>query len=74
MNTRETKEYKEMTNYNAVAIAEGFEGADSEQQVIAAWQFIIDKRLYMLLQDWFGRTTEWLIENGICEPELEKIT
>lgn len=57
-----------MTNYMAVAIAEGFcegEGASEEQQ-IKAWQHLIDTGMAWTLQGWFGRTAESLIERGIC--------
>ena len=59
-----------MTNYMAVAIAEGFcegEGASEEQQ-IKAWQHLINTGLCWTLQGWFGRTAEALIDNGICKP------
>lgn len=57
-----------MTNYMAVAIAEGFcEGENAtEEQQIEAWQYIIDNKLYLHLQGWFGRTAQRLIEAGIC--------
>lgn len=57
-----------MTNYMAVAIAEGFcegENATKEQQ-IEAWQHLIDTGLCWTLQGWFGRTAKALIEQGIC--------
>ena len=62
-----------MTNYMAVAMAEGFcegEGATEEQQ-IEAWQHLIDIGLCWTLQGWFGRTAAGLIENGICHPVME---
>ena len=55
-----------MDNYTAVAIAEGFEEAESEEQVIEAWQYLIDSGLAWSLQGWFGRTATDLIESGIC--------
>jgi len=57
-----------MTNYMAVAIAEGFcEGnGASEAEQIEAWQHLIDTELCWTLQGWFGRTASRLIENGIC--------
>lgn len=55
-----------MDNYLAVGIAEGFEEAENEQQVIEAWQHLIDTGLCWKLQGWFGRTAMDLIKNGIC--------
>jgi len=62
-----TKE-KEMTDYLATAIAEGFcEGENAtEEEQIAAWQYLIDTGLAWRLQGWFGRTAQNLIDNGIC--------
>ena len=55
------------TPYLATGIAEGFEEAESEEQVIEAWQYLINTGLAWTLQGWFGRTAMDLIENGICE-------
>ena len=56
-----------MTNYQAVAIAEGFEEAKSEEQVQKAWQQLHDTGLAYKLQGWFGRTARNLIEQGIIK-------
>ena len=59
-----------MTNYMAVAIAEGFcegEGASKEQQ-IEAWQHLIDTGMAWTLQGSFGRQAKALIDAGICQP------
>jgi hypothetical protein len=53
-------------SFNAVGIAEGFIEADSQEQVIEAWQFLIDSGLAWQLQGFFGRTASQLIEEGIC--------
>ena len=58
-------------NYTAVGIAEGFEPAESEEQVIAAWQHLIDTGLAYSLQGWFGRTANDLINQGYCSPRGE---
>ena len=50
---------------DAVGIAEGFIEAESEDQVIEAWQYLIDTGLAWKLQGWFGRTAAALIEQGI---------
>lgn len=54
-----------MDSFTAVGIAEGFIEADSQEQVIAAWQFLHDSRLGYQLQGFFGRTLRHLIENGV---------
>jgi hypothetical protein len=54
-----------MSNYEATGIAEGWIKADSENQVIEAWQHLHDTRLAYSLQGWFGRTARDLIEQGI---------
>lgn len=57
-----------MTNYEAVGIAEGFIQAESEEQVIQAWQYLHDTRLGYQLQGWFGRSLNQLIEEGVIHP------
>ena len=54
-----------MTNFEAVGIAEGIESATEDQQ-IEAWQHLIDTGLAWSLQGWFGRNAEELINQGIC--------
>lgn len=55
-----------MDNYTATGIAEGWIDADSEEQVIEAWQHLIDTGLAWSLQGWFGRTARDLIDQGVC--------
>ena len=57
---------KPMDNYTAVGIAEGFVEAESEEQVIEAWQHLIDTWLCWRLQGFFGRTAQGLINAGVC--------
>ena len=54
-----------LSSYEAVGIAEGFIEAESEDQVIAAWQYLVDTGLAYSLQGWFGRTANDLIDAGI---------
>ena len=55
---------REMTSYLATGLAEGFEEG-TEEEIIAAWQYLHDTRLAYKLQGWFGRTATQLIEEGI---------
>lgn len=64
---RETNFYKNLTPYLATGIAEGFEEAESEEQVIASWQYLHDTGLAYQLQGWFGRTAQSLIEQNVIE-------
>lgn len=59
----------ELTPYKAIGIAEGFEEANSEEEVIAAWQYIVDNDLWQGLQGFFGRTAHQLIEQGVIKPK-----
>jgi len=55
-----------MDQYTAVGIVEGFVVAESEEQVIEAWQYLIDTGLAWHLQGCFGRAARDLIDEGIC--------
>jgi len=57
-----------MDLYTAVMMAEGAEEASSEEELIAAWQYLIDTGACWSLQGWFGRRAMGLIEAGICQP------
>jgi hypothetical protein len=57
-------EFKMMDTYQAVGLAEGFIEADTEEQVIEAWQTLVDTGMAWQLQGWFGRTARHLIEEG----------
>ena len=54
-----------MNNFTATGLAEGFIEAESEEQVIEAWQHLHDTGLAYKLQGWFGRTAQHLIKEGI---------
>jgi hypothetical protein len=53
-----------MNTFDAVGIAEGYIEADSEDQVLEAWQTLVDTGIAWQLQGWFGRTARHLIEEG----------
>lgn len=53
-----------MTDYRAVALAEGFEeGTEAEQT--EAWQHLHSTGLAYELQGWFGRTAQALLRQGV---------
>lgn len=54
-----------MDDYTAVALAEGFQEAESEEQVIEAWQHLHDTGLAYTLQGSFGRQAVAMIEQGV---------
>ena len=56
-----------MNNYEAIGLAEGFIEAESEEQVIEAWQYLHDTGLAYKLQGWFGRNAQRLLEQGIIQ-------
>ena len=53
-----------ITDYQAVGLAEGFEEG-TEEQIIKAWQHLHDTGLAYKLQGWFGRQAKYLINKGI---------
>ena len=55
---------RKLDNYLATGLAEGFEQG-TEQEVIAAWQYLHDTGLAYKLQGWFGRTAQSLIQQGV---------
>lgn len=58
-----------MSDYEAVGLAEGFiEG--NEEEVISAWQRLVDTGLAWKLQGFFGRTASRLIDEGIIQAGI----
>ena len=53
-----------ITDYQAVGLAEGVEEG-TEEQIIKAWQHLHDTGLAYKLQGWFGRQARYLINEGI---------
>ena len=56
-----------MNDFEATGLAEGFIAAESEEQVIDAWQHLHDTGLAYKLQGWFGRTAQELLKRGIIQ-------
>lgn len=56
----------ELSDLDAVMIAEGVEDASVEKQ-LEAWQKLVDTGLVWKLQGWYGRTATQLIEQGLIQ-------
>jgi hypothetical protein len=54
-----------MDNLTAILICEGSQDA-TEEEVVAAWQHLIDTGVVWQLQGFFGRIARDLIEHGVC--------
>jgi hypothetical protein len=63
---QKTKDYKIMDMYTACSIAEGFCGGEdaTDEQKQVAWQWLHDTRQAYSLQGWYGRTAQYLIQQG----------
>ena len=57
-----------LTDYQAVGLAEGFEEG-TEEQIIEAWQYLHNTRLAYKLQGWFGRAAQSLIQQGVINEQ-----
>jgi len=51
----------------AVFIAEGVEEPQSQEEFVAAWQYLYDSGMYLHLQGWFGRRIQDMIREGILD-------
>ena len=56
-----------MKPVDAVMIAEGVTPSNQEE-LIQAWQYLVDTGLAYKLHGWCGRTATQLIEEGIINP------
>ena len=55
------------TNYTACAAIEGFDGKDhDEEEIVSAFQHLINTGAAWTLQGFYGRTAAQLIELGVC--------
>lgn len=59
-----------MDDYTAVLIAEGMCSA-TQEEVIEAWQHLVDSGLAWRLQGFFGRTAKRLIEEGLIHADTK---
>ena len=56
-------------DFTAIGIAEGFLECNSEEEMIKAWQHLVDTDLAWKLQGWFGRTATDLINEGLIKAK-----
>ena len=61
------KQIETMTPYRAVGIAEGFIQVETEQEVLEAWQYLVDTDMAWTLQGSFGRMAQHLIREGLID-------
>lgn len=58
------------TLYDACAAVEGFDGEEhTQEELLAAWQYLVDTGLCWSLQGWYGRTATRLIEAGYIKAK-----
>ena len=60
-----------LDTYTACSIVEGFDGLEhTDEEIIEAWQALIDSGAAWSLQGWYGRGARAMIEAGHCKmPE-----
>ena len=66
-NLRESDLYAKMGQYDAVGIAEGWLPSESQEEVLVAWQILVDTGMAWTLQGWFGRNATDLLEQGLIQ-------
>tara|TARA_R110002051_G_scaffold223697_1_gene286933 strand:- start:2949 stop:3233 length:285 start_codon:yes stop_codon:yes gene_type:complete len=64
---RDSDLYAKMGQFDAVGIAEGWLQSDSQEQVLVAWQILVDTGMAWTLQGFFGRAASDLLEQGLIQ-------
>lgn len=60
------------SSFEACGIIEGFNGEENtDEDVLAAFQYLIDTGDVWTLQGFYGRTAHQLIESGQCRHPLQ---
>lgn len=56
-----------MTLLMAMELIEGLIDAESDEQVLEAWQYLVDTGAVWGMQGWYGRTASDLIDAGLIQ-------
>ncbi len=64
--------YGKMSQYDAVGIAEGFVESESQEEILVAWQILVDTGMAWTLQGFFGRAASNLLEQGLIQKGDKK--
>lgn len=56
-----------MTGLEAIMIIE--DGEQELDELVEAWQFLLDTGLVWKLQGWYGRTAALLVQQGVITPK-----
>jgi hypothetical protein len=57
--------------FTAAMICEGTYEVETEEEVLEAWQRLVDTGVCWQLQGFYGRTAASLIEQGVIQPAGE---
>lgn len=60
---------KQLDPYRAISIIEGMEIVETREEVLEAWQYLVDTDLAWTLQGSIGRMAAMLIESGEILPK-----
>ena len=55
-----------MNLLQAILLIEGDTDAETDEEIVEAWQWLIDSGHAWKLQGWYGRMAVELIEEGVC--------
>ena len=72
MDYRSTKLYKTLDRFTAISIVEGFSGEEnSKDEILTAWQYLLDRGTVWHLQGWYGRNAVELLNQGLIQKPLK---
>lgn len=62
-----------MDDYRAVGLAEGFLEPGHDEEILEAWQHLVDTGLAWRLQGFFGRTATRLLQAGMIRDKRTNV-